>query len=202
MEKVDLKKEYKNLYSASAKEAAIVEVPEFIYLMIDGKGDPNNAEIFNKAVETLYTTAYAIKGLSKTSLKKDFVVQPLEGLWWVDVIKDFSYEKKENWNWTLMILQPGFITETLFKKAIEKAKDKKEGLPFNALRLEKFFEGKSAQILHIGPYAAEQPTIEMLHSFVEEKSLKLHKKHHEIYLSDPRKTRGEKLKTILRHPIK
>ncbi|MBA4317279.1 MAG: hypothetical protein C0412_02660 [Flavobacterium sp.] len=201
MEKVDLKKEYKNLYSASAKEAVIVEVPEFNYLMINGNGDPNKVEVFNPAVETLYTTAYTIKGFSKTKLKKDFVVQPLEGLWWVNDLKDFSFVNKDNWNWTLMILLPGFITNTIFIDSIEKAKSKKEHLPFYNVRFENLCEGKSAQILHIGPYSEEQPTIRKLHSFVEEKGLQLRGKHHEIYLSDPRKTPGEKLKTILRHPV-
>ena len=200
MEKIDLKKEYKNLYSAK-NEPAIVNVPAFNYLMVDGRGDPNTSETFQTAIELLYSTAYTIKFMSKAKPGKDFVVPPLEGLWWAEDMNNFIIGKKDEWLWTLIILQPEFITKEMFLNAIEKVKTKKSTLPIEKIRFEKLHEGKSAQIMHTGPFADEGPTIQKLHAFIKENGFKPNKKHHEIYLSDFRKTAKEKLKTIIRQPV-
>ena len=201
MDKTDIKKEFKHLYSPPKDKVVIVDVPELQYLMIDGTGNPNNSETFSTAIETLYTAAYTAKSIAKKELNKDFVVQPLEGLWWVNEIKQFSFNNKDSWNWTLMIVLPGFVTKRIFEEARKNAGCKKPGLNFDKVKFEKYSEGKSAQLLYTGDYKNEKPAVEKLHAFVSENGYTLHKKHHEIYLSDPRKTAPEKLKTILRNPI-
>ena len=204
MEKIDFKKVLKHLYNPSAKEVGIVDVPKMNFAMVDGKGAPGNAE-FVAATEALYSVAYTLKFMIKKGDAKsavDYGVPPLEGLWWADDITAFKKNKRDEWKWTLMIMQPVFITKTLFKEAVAKAKEKK-GLPaIDAVRLESFAEGKAAQIMHIGPYADEAPNIEKIHTFIDENGYGLTGKHHEIYLSDPRKAKPEKMKTVLRQPFK
>lgn len=201
MEKVDLRKEFKYLYNPSAKEPEIVEVPDMKFLMVDGAGDPNNSQTFQDAVDVLYSVSYTLKFMMKKAGKADWTVMPLEGLWWMDDPAGFSMENKDAWKWTLMIMQPQFITEDLVREAIEQVSKKKDLPALLKLRFETLKGGPAAQIMHIGPYEAEPPTIEKLHKFVEESGHKLREKHHEIYLGDPRRTAPEKLKTVLRHPI-
>lgn len=202
MKKIDLKKELKHLYNPSAKEIAVVDVPEMNFLMIDGAGDPNTAQELKDAIEALYAVSYTLKFMIKKAKAIDYVVAPLEGLWWTDKPSQFFFkENKDIWKWTVMIIQPAYVTKKLFNEALKQVEKKKKLPALSKIRFEKFHEGLSVQILYIGPYSAEVPTIEKIHNFVKEKGYKLAGKHHEIYLSDPRKTAPEKLKTILRQSI-
>jgi hypothetical protein len=209
MAKADLKLEMRDLYFPSAKEVVVVDVPEMSYLMVDGKGDPNTSRDFQDAIDALYSMAYTIKfDLKKQGKGGDYVVMPLEGLWWTrDEGGGFDYGARERWKWRAMILQPDSVTAEHLEKARAevKAKRLKKKEPVQAalpkVRLERFDEGRVVQILHIGPFSAEPPTIERMHAYAQAQGLKLRAKHHEIYLSDPRRTPEEKLKTVLRHPV-
>ena len=198
--KVDFKRELRQLYGAS-REPQLVDVPVLNYLMIDGHGDPNTAVEYRQAVEALYATSYAAKFLVKGAPDGvDYGVLPLEGLWWTADMSRFSAEDKSAWDWTMMIMQPDVVTAEIFGRAL--AKTAKKGLAaLGRLRLERFAEGGSAQIMHVGPYATEQPTIQRLHAFIAEHGLHRRGKHHEIYLSDPRRAAPEKMKTIIRQPV-
>ncbi len=199
MEKVDLMKELKHLYTPSKKEVTAVDVPPLKYLMIDGQGAPGGEE-YGIALGALYSVAYTLKFSSKTQ-GMDFKVMPLEGLWWADDMAAFTEANKDVWKWTAMILVPDFVTEQMVEEAKAQAMEKK-GLPaISRVRLETFREGPSAQILYIGPYAEEDETIQRIHQFIEQQGHKLRGKHHEIYLSDPNRTPPEKLKTVIRQPF-
>ena len=203
MKKIDYKKELKHLYKPSAKKVEFVDVPEMNFLMIDGKGNPNTSKEFSNAVEALFSLSYTIKFMIKKGEKQiDYGVLPLEGLWWADDMNKFSTENKDEWKWTVMIMQPEFITESIVKEAIQKVKVKKDLPALENIRFESFNEGKVAQTLHIGPFSEEGPTIEKVHNFIKENGYKLSGKHHEIYLSDIRKAAPEKWKTVIRQPIK
>ncbi len=203
MKKIDFKKELKALYSPSAKKAEIVDVPEMNFLMIDGRGDPNISEDFQKAVEALFTLSYTIKFMiKKGELAIDYGVMPLEGLWWSDEMSEFSIENKEDWRWTIMIMQPEFVDNRMIGEAIEQVRKKKNLSCLDKVRFEAFSEGKVAQIMHIGPFSEEGLTIERLQVFIRNNGYKPHGKHHEIYLSDIRKAAPEKWKTVLRQPIR
>lgn len=201
MKKIDFKKELKHLYNPSAKEIAVVDVPEMNFLMIDGIGDPNTAQEYKDAIEALYTVSYTLKFMIKKAKAIDYVIVPLESLWWTNKPSQFTIENKDIWKWTAMIMQPEYVIKELFNETLKQVEKKKKLPALSKIRFEKFHEGLSVQILYIGPYSAEGPTIEKIHNFVKEKGYKLAGKHHEIYLSDPRKTASERLKTILRQPI-
>jgi hypothetical protein len=201
MAKIDFKKELKDLYSASAKATTIVYVPELNFLMIDGEGDPNTSQAFKDAVEALYSVSYSLKFMIKREKGIDYGVMPLEGLWWTNDRSEFSRDNKGLWKWTVMIMQPQWVTRELVDKALEKVKEKKNPAALHKIRFDTFAEGLSAQIMHTGPFSAEGPTIEKLHSFIKERGHVLREKHHEIYLSHPHRTAVEKLKTILRQAI-
>lgn len=202
MEKMDLKKMLKHLYQPSAKEIVRVDVPEMNFLMVDGEGDPNTAQAFVDAIEALYPVAYTLKFMvKKGSLAIDYSVMPLEGLWWADDMSAFSTGNKDAWKWTLMVMQPEFITREMVKEAMETVAKKKKPVSLPLIRFEAFKEGKAAQTLYIGPFAEEGPTIEKVHLFIEDNGCRRAGKHHEIYLSDPRRTAPEKLKTVIRQPM-
>lgn len=202
MKKIDLKKELKHLYGVSGKSTVLVNVPTMNFLMVDGEGNPNTAQAYTDAVQALYTVSYTLKFmLKKGKAAIDYGVMPLEGLWWADEMEDFSPDNKDIWKWTAMIMQPEWITPELVKEAEEQAAKKKDLPALQNLRFQSFEEGKAAQCLHIGPYADEAPTIERLHQFIRDQGLTLRDKHHEIYLSDPRRAAPEKLKTIIRQPV-
>jgi hypothetical protein len=202
MEKIDFKKELKHLYQPSAKEVVRVEVPEMNYLMIDGVGDPNTSTVYQAAVEALFALSYAIKFTAKKgSLALDFGVMPLEGLWWTDNMSNFSVDDKSDWKWTMMIMQPNFVTRDMVGRAIEEVRRKKALPVLGEVRFASFTEGMCAQIMHIGPFSSEGPTIERLHKFIADAGRKLAGKHHEIYLSDIRKADPEKWKTVIRQPM-
>ncbi|KTG30320.1 GyrI-like domain-containing protein [Haloferax profundi] len=201
MESVDYKKELKELYRQSANEVSLVEVPTLHYLMIDGKGDPNTSPEFSAAVETLYPFSYAIRSIVKAEREMKYVVMPLEGLWWADDMEAFDVEKKDEWQWTLLQMQPNVVTEDIVERAREDVSEKKDLPALSEVRYESFDEGLSAQTLHIGPYSEEGPTVERVHEFIEEQDYTRRGAHHEIYLSDMRRTDPEKLKTIIRQPV-
>jgi hypothetical protein len=202
MAKIDYKKELKHLYQPSVKEVEVVDVPQMNFLMIDGQGDPNTSQTFQDAVEALYSLAYTLKFMIKKSdVGIDYGVMPLEGLWWVDDMTRFSIEKKDEWKWTLMIMQPEPGTKGLFEEAVEEVRKKKNPVALSKIRFESFSEGKAAQIMYIGPFSEEGPTIEQVHTYIKENGYTLSGKHHEIYISDMRKTAPEKLKTIIRQPM-
>ena len=200
MKTIDLKKTLKPYYTASAAKPSLVDVPALSALMVDGIGDPN-APAFAEAIGTLYSVAYTLKFTFKKERAIDYPVMALQGLWCAEDVADFANQRRDRWQWTLFIVLPDVVTKADVKKAVEavKAKGKLDRMP--EVRLEKFKEGRAAQILHIGPYAAEAPTIERLHRFVAEQGLKLRGRHHEIYMGDPRRAAPEKLKTIIRHPV-
>jgi hypothetical protein len=202
IKKIDYKKEYKNLYKPSAKKCEIVDVPEFQFLMIDGKGNPNISQEYKNAVEALFSVSYTLKFMIKKSKKEiDYAVMPMQGLWWAEDMKAFNQGRKDEWLWTMMIMQPDFITEDDINSAIEAAKRKKDLPLIDKLYFKKLKEGKAAQVMHIGPFSEEGSTIEKLHSFIEESGYDRTGNHHEIYLSDIRKAAPSKWKTVLRQPI-
>jgi len=202
-EKLDLKKVLKHLYKPSAKEPQIVDIPGMNFLMMDGSGNPNTNPVYQEVVETLYGVSYALKFMSKKTLEKDYVVMPLEGLWWGTPMGQhvFTEADKDKFQWTLMIHQPDFITMEMVEKAREDVERKKGLKNLGQMRFEAFVEGLSVQFLYFGSYDDEGPTIISMHQFAFDQGYSLRGVHHEIYLSDPRRTAPEKLKTVLRHPI-
>ncbi len=204
MEKIDFKKSLKHLYQPGKADFELVDVPEMQFLMIDGHGDPNNAIEYQHALEALYTAAYKLKFLSKKQLKLDYVVPPLEGLWWAEDMDAFTTQRdKSRWSWIMMIMTPEWIAPELFAQALEAAAVKEPPAALDKLRLEAYREGLSAQILHIGSYDDEAPTLARLHhEWMPANGLDFNGLHHEIYLSDPRRVAPEKLKTVLRQPVK
>jgi hypothetical protein len=202
MAKIDYKKELKHLYQPTASTVEVVDVQQMNFLMIDGEGDPNTSQAFQNAVEALYSLAYTLKFMVKKGARGiDYGVMPLEGLWWVDDMAQFNIENKDDWKWTVMIMQPEQVTRQLFEGAVEEVRKKKNPVALSKIRFESFSEGKAAQIMHIGPFSEEGPTIEKVHTFIKENGYNLSGKHHEIYVSDMRKTAPEKLKTIIRQPM-
>jgi hypothetical protein len=202
MSKIDYKKELKLLYAASAKQAVLVDVPTLSYLSIDGTGNPNTSSAYQEAVQALFSLAYTIKfALKKSSAPIDYAVMPLEGLWWVDDMRQFSVARKDEWKWTLMIMQPAIVTQPIVEACRAELARKKDLAALAQVKFAAFNEGKAAQVLHIGPFSEEGPTIQKLHAFIQANGLKLAGKHHEIYLSDIRKAAPEKWKTIIRQPV-
>lgn len=202
MEKVDFKKELDFLYKPTSKEFSIVTVPPLKYLMVDGEGDPNTSPDYAAAIEALYSVSYALKFMSKKDLGQDYVVPPLESLWWADDMSAFAKRRKASWKWTAMIMVPDWITKAMVKQAVKSVGEKKENATLAELRHETLKEGKSVQILHIGPYDKEGPMLNRMHNeFMPANSLTFNGKHHEIYMSDPRKVAPEKLRTVVRQPV-
>ena len=206
MSPLDLVKTLHPLYKPPAGRCVIVEVPELAFLMVDGTGDPNSSQEFENAIQALYSAAYTLKfTFKKTDPEREFKVAPLEGLWWTDDLApsmDDLQRDREAWHWTLMIPVPDSVTADDVRRALEQAARKRELPSAPLLRLERFEEGLAAQTLYVGPYSEEAPTIERLHAFVTEQGYELRGRHHEIYLGDPRRAAPEKLKTIVRHPVR
>lgn len=202
MEKMDLKKTLKHLYQPSAKEIVCVDVPEMNFLMVDGEGDPNTSQSFSDAIEALYPVSYTLKFMvKKGEMRVDYGVLPLEALWWADDMSAFTTGNKDVWKWTLMIMQPDFITREMVKEAMEEVARKKKPVSLPLVRFESFKEGKAAQTMHIGHFSEEGPTIEKVHLFIEDNGSHRVGKHHEIYLSDLRRVAPEKWKIIVRQPM-
>ena len=203
MEKIDLKKQLKHLYSPSSKKPVIVEVPKMSFLMIDGEGDPNTSQMFQDAIATLFPLSYTLKFTVKKGLELDYPVMALEGLWTGTPkgLTRFTSDDKAQWNWTLMMMQPEIISEEMVNEGIETVRKKKDPPLLDKVRFESFEEGPVVQQMHIGPFDDEWKTVEPMHKWIEEQGYELTGKHHEIYLSDMRRTAPEKLKTVLRHPV-
>lgn len=202
MTKLDLKKELKALYQPSTKEPVVVTVPPMHYLMMDGEGDPNTNPLYKEVVGTLYAVAYAIKFTMKKQMDTDFVVMPLEGLWYPVEGQMWDMEDRSGWRWTMMIAQPEMVTAELVERVAAETAKKKDLPRLGELRFEEYQEGESAQILHIGPYKDEVPTVARLHSFIEEQGYQMAGHHHEVYLSDPNRVAAAKMKTVIRYPVK
>lgn len=201
MHKIDLKKDLKHFYQPSAKQVVEVDVPAFNFLMIDGEGDPNTSPDYAQAVEALFSVAYTAKFMVKKGAQAlDYAVMPLEGLWWADDMSVFATGDKSKWKWTMMIMQPDFVSSEIIDRAIAEVKNKKNLSALPRLRFEPFVEGLCAQILHIGPFSEEGPTIQRVHDFINARS-GITGLHHEIYLSDIRRADPKKWKTIIRQPM-
>ena len=198
--KIDYQRELHELY-APGRDPVIVEVPEFSFLMIDGHGDPNTAAEYREAIEALYAVAYTVKFTHKLADGIDFTVMPLEGLWWAADPSAFMTGDKSSWSWTMMIMQPDPVSAAVVEQACAKAAAKKPLPAIERLRFERFAEGRAAQLMYVGPYAEEGPTIARLHAFIAEQGYALAGKHHEIYLGDPRRTAPETLRTVVRQPV-
>jgi hypothetical protein len=202
-EKLDLKKQWKELYTATANPV-FVTVPPLMIVSVEGHGDPNTSVEYRQAIEALYGVSFKVKFIAKEELGKDYTVMPLEGLWWMADMTQFSIAHKEKWEWNAVIVQPSFVTEAMVETARDAARKAKLSPMLDALCFERFEEGLSAQVLHIGPFADEGPTIARLHEFIRKEGRSFdgsQQKHHEIYLSDMRRTPPEKLKTIIRQPV-
>lgn len=202
MDKIDFKKTLKALYAPPAERFVPIDVPLMQFVKIDGKGDPNVETSYRKAVEWLYAISYGLKFSAKATLGTDYTVPPLEGLWNADDPAAFVARRKDEWNWTMMIMVPDFIGHDLFDSAVAKASRKLGAAPAS-LRLEAYDEGHSLQTLHVGSYDEEGPVLARLHQEVmPREGLTFNGPHHEIYLSDPRKTAADRLRTVLRQPVR
>lgn len=212
--KLDYKKEFKDLYMPK-KKPSLIDVPAMNFIMIDGKGDPNeeNGE-YSKAIELLYALSYTIK-MSKNGQKKiegyfEYVVPPLEGLWWCDDCK-IEFFDKSKFHWTSMIRQPEFVTDEVFKWACSEVSKKKPQLDVSKARFQVLKEGLCVQMMHIGPFDNEPETVNEIEAYIKNNNLRNAisivsengniRRHHEIYLSDPRKIDKQKIKTVLRIPV-
>lgn len=201
MNKIDLKKEHASLYRPSAGKIVTVDVPAFNYLMVDGNGSPDSPA-YAEAVEALFAVSFTAKfKIKKGTEGLDYAVMPLEGLWWADDMSAFVEGDRDAWQWTMMIVQPGFVADHVIEEAIQDTRVKKNLAPLDRVRFESFREGRAAQTLHVGPFTEEGPTIERLHAFIDERG-ELAGKHHEIYLSDIRRAAPKNWKTVLRQPMR
>jgi len=207
---IDFKKREKELY-LPATEPSIIEVPKMIFIQVDGAGNPNDEDgEYQSAVELLYALSYTIKMVTKNGEAPDRyfedVVRPLEGLWWLEKGDDIDFRDKSRYLWTSMIRQPEFVTQDVFERAVAVTAKKKPHLDTSSARLSTYSEGLCVQCMHIGPYDDEPETIKKIMSFIAERQLICDlsdtRRHHEIYLSDPRKTAPELMKTVLRYPVK
>lgn len=202
MTKLDLKKLHRQLFDPPATDFVELVVPKFNFVMVDGAGDPNSSAEYATAVEWLFSVSYAMKFAAKKALGQDYGVPPLEGLWWADDPGTFVRREKDQWRWTMMIMAPDFVTAELFEQGVAKSLTKRKDRP-QSLRFEPYEEGRALQIMHIGSYDDEGPTLKRLHEEVmPARGVTFNGAHHEIYLSDPRKTAPEKLKTVLRQPVR
>jgi len=202
MSKVDFKKTLKQFY-IPPREFVIVDVPEMQFVMVDGHGDPNTAQEYKEAIEALYAVAYKMKFISKKTLERDYTVPPLEGLWWAEDMATYLTREKSQWDWTMMIMTPEWISVEILAEAVKQVRQAKDPASLDQVRLERYQEGLSVQIMHIGSYDDEGPVLAQMHSdFIPDSGLIENGKHHEIYLSDPRRVVPEKMKTVLRQPVK
>lgn len=199
MDKIDFRKTLPHYRATKAIE--LIEVPAMQFVMVDGAGNPNTASAYQTAIEWLYSTSYALKFAAKAD-GHDYVVPPLEGLWWADDPADFVARRKDNWRWTMMIMAPDAVTAAMFEAAAAKS-GKKLGEAPATLRLEHYDEGRCLQVLHVGSYDDEGPTLAHLHDVeMPVRRLTFNGHHHEIYLSDARRTEPARLRTILRQPVR
>ncbi len=201
MDKIDFKKTLDS-YQAKRGVFRLVEVPPLHYLMIDGHGDPNTSPAFAEAIETLYPIAYKLKFASKQGLGRDYVVPPLEGLWWADDMDAFSNRDKSQWDWTLLLLVPDWIDQAMVDAAVEQVAAKDPPARLGDVRFDLLDEGLCVQTLHVGSFDDEGPVLQKLHEeFIPNQGLTPTGHHHEVYFSDFRRTAPDKLRTLLRQPV-
>jgi len=201
MKKIDFKKELKHLYKPSSKKVEKVYIPKMNFLMVDGEGEPGSP-VFQNAIEVLYPVSYTLKFMiKKGEIGIDYGVLPLEGLWWADDMSLFKKNIRDAWKWRLMIMQPEVVTKKMVKEAIKQVEQKKNPVSLPLLEFEAFEEAEVAQIMHIGPFSEEGPTVDKVHQFIDESGGQKTGKHHEIYLSDIRRAAPEKWKTVIRQPM-
>lgn len=188
--------------AARARTPHLVEVPSGLFVMMDGQGDPNTSARYKEVVAAIYAVSYGAKFASK-SRGQDYVVMPLEGLWWAEDMDAFEADTRDKWLWTMMIRQPSVVDEETVREARDSAltKGKISATQAYEIRIALFDEGLCAQVLHVGPYADEAPVIQDLHAFARRNGYRLRGRHHEVYLGDPRRSAPEKLKTIIRQPV-
>jgi hypothetical protein len=198
--KIDLYKQHKLEYAA-AKKPALVEIKPAVYLAIEGQGEPGG-EQFKASIGALYGAAFTIKMTRKFGGEQDYGICKLEGQWWSDSGPDLSKAPKDQWHWKLLIRTPGFVTEEELRKAAAVLIKRGKGKEVEQVRLESLAEGTCVQMLHVGPYDQECVTIARMKEFAADKQLEFHGRHHEIYLSDPRRVAPERLKTVLRCPVR
>ncbi len=201
MVNIDMKQVYRDHYEAKANQPVVVDVPSRSFLMIDGAGDPNTSEQYRNAVEAIYPLAYGLRAAVKRLTGDAYVVMPLEGLWWSEPMGPFDQADKSSWLWTAMICLPGAVTALMSDEVLPAVTESKGLVAGGLARVEHLAEGKSAQNLHVGPYAEEAATVAKLHEYIESLGGRPRDKHHEIYLSDPRVTDPAKLRTIIRQPF-
>lgn len=201
MASIDLKKVYKDQYSAGVGKPTLATVPARPFLMIDGQGNPGTSPEYTNAVEALYPLAYGIRAAIKRETGDGYTVLPLEGLWWADDMEAFRADRKNEWRWTMMIGLPDLADAAMAAEVLPAVTARKGLVAGARVRFEVFDEGRVAQVMHVGPYSAEAPTIELLHGFIAAEGLERRGLHHEIYLGDPRKADPAKLKTIIRQPV-
>ena len=201
MNKIDLKKTMAVFYNPPTGKFSLVDVPPLNFLAIDGHGDPNTSPVYAEAVEALYSLAYTIKFAVK-KLGTDYTVAPLEGLWWVEDMAEFSIQRKDQWDWRMLIMQPEPVEAALVEQCRAEALKKKGLAALERIELLNFHEGLAMQIMYLGAYADEGPTIARLHTFIAESGYERSGRHHEIYLGDPRRAAPEKLKTVIRQPMR
>ncbi|MFZ3454763.1 GyrI-like domain-containing protein [Arthrobacter sp. 7Tela_A1] len=202
MDKFDIKKTERRLYLAG-REFALVDVPRQDFIAMDGHGNPNTSPDYAAAVEALYSVAYTLKFTAKRTLGRDAVVGPLEGLWRADDPADFAGGNKDSWDWTMLISQPEWITPDMLAAAVDEARTKKGLAAVDKVQWISLSEGLSVQVLHVGSYDDEAPLLARLHhEFMPGNGLDFNGDHHEVYLGDPRRTAPEKLRTILRQPVR
>jgi hypothetical protein len=200
--KIDFRRQARELYAPPAGRFVEVEVPAMNFVKVDGHGDPNVVPAYRAAVEWLYAVSYAMKFAARAQLGTDYVVPPLEGLWWATDPAAFAARRKDEWSWTMMIMAPDLVTPEIFEASVARA-SKKLGTPPDSLRHEPFEEGLCLQTLHVGSYDDEAPLLARLHDeLMPAGGWAFAGPHHEIYLSDPRKVAPEKLKTVLRQPVR
>lgn len=204
MPALDLKKELKHLYNPSSKEITFVDVPTMNFIKVDGAGDPNTSQEFQDAIGVIFSLSYTLKfKIKKAEPTKEYAVMPMEGLWWSEDMSSFDMAlNKALWKWTVMIMQPEFVTSDLFDQAVEEVRKKKDLPGLAKARFESYHEGPSAQIMHIGPFSTEGPTVAKIHEAIHNNGARISGLHHEIYLNDFRKVSPEKMKTVVRQPYK
>ncbi|MEV6822617.1 GyrI-like domain-containing protein [Nocardiopsis dassonvillei] len=201
-DKTDFKRTL-DAYRARRDQFRITHVPDLSYLMVDGHGDPNTSPAFTEAVEALYPVAYKLKFASKRDLGRDYVVMPLEGLWWADDMDAFTAARdKSRWDWTMMIMVPDWIDQDMFAAAVERVAAKNSPARLGDVRMETLSEGRCVQTLHVGSFDDEADVLRrMHHEFLPGNGLRMVGRHHEIYLSDFRRVAPDRLRTILRQPV-
>ena len=206
--KLDLRKQYEEFYLPPAKEVILVDVPEFLFIAVDGAVEagvrPGDSEVFREAMGAMYGVGYSLKFMSKLRSGDpiDFTVMPIEGLWSTESGAKFDFDWRESSLYTLLMMQPDHVTSTMFEQAVADSRAKRPNPALGRIRLERWREGSSVQIMHIGPYADEPATLDKMDSFAEEHGFEFHGHHHEIYIGDPTRSKPENLKTVLRHPVK